>query len=234
MDKENIRYLISKGLTKLAIKELQAYRDELSDAIATDGQILAARFSRLQENYRRGLISMEEYDVAINRINDSILQITEIEQSVRLSKAQVMEEVEALGIVYSSLSGEENRAERLRSKNMLVKEIYKLIAELRELPAELFQSDYEGVMSALAYYVQMNPDVRYIKQLDLLAGRAESHFTKGIIVNALGAIVYSGQIRFGDDVAIGKLLSQLSRHADLPLTKNIERVETALQYLIGQ
>lgn len=61
-----------------------------------------------------------------------------------------------------------------------------------------------------------------------------SHFTKGVFTNALAELIYSGMLRIGDDVVIRKLLELMRQDADLPLSKNIERVLAALDYLTDQ
>jgi len=55
-----------------------------------------------------------------------------------------------------------------------------------------------------------------------------------MIVNALAELIYSGQLRFGDEEKIKSILTRIKTNGDLPLKKNIERVEVALDFLLGK
>jgi hypothetical protein len=77
------------------------------------------------------------------------------------------------------------------------------------------------------------PDVENLKLLKELTNRTTGNYAKGQITNALGELVYTGQLRIGDDRLIQEILEKLKNESDLPLSKNIERVETALSYFVG-
>ena len=90
------------------------------------------------------------------------------------------------------------------------------------------------INAAIADKIIKIPDIDDLELLSTIAKEQIDNFTKGNIVNALAEIIYSGQIRIGDDKIIFHLLSELKLNADLPLLKNIERVYYALLYFLGK
>ena len=144
-----------------------------------------------------------------------------------------MNQIQELAQDYLKSRKIQNNSARLREKNQIVRKICQLLIKNPELIEQLKISNNQGIISGIAYKVNVMPNVEDLKLLKELTFKTRSYYAKGHITNALGELVYSGQLRIGDDRLIEEILQDLKNESDLPLSKNIERVETALKYFVA-
>jgi len=233
MKPNEIIEIISSGNTKQALKELQKGREQLNFREKIELDTISARFNSLSQNIHNNLISFEEGQRESSRINAGLL--TFLNSKILQEDSTIddtLSQISKLGEDFNHLNQITNTASRLREKNQITRKICQYLIEEPHLQTQLLSTNNQGIISGLAFKIRTIPDVELLSILDKITSNAKSNFPKGNIVNAIAEIVYSGQMRMGDDVVITSILERLSIDADLPLKKNIERVEVALKYLI--
>ena len=201
---------------------------------------ISARYEALKRDEINGTISYEERSIEQNKISVNLLQLVElIEGWLDSGHRRNMNEETCEGKI-DKLAEEFNETKkvkltpsRLRAKNNLIKDISKLFIQKPQLIEQYIHSEEEGVIAGIAYKIQTVPQQNDLGVLEDIGGKTKKDFVKGVITNALAELVYSGLLGLGDDQRIFQLLEILKKEADVPLLKNIERVEVALTYLIG-
>lgn len=237
MDQNKIADLIREGRIDAALKLLEELRPQVDSAHKIEIDLITARFNTSQKDLMLNQISYEEGSRETARITHALLQLLNkiyTKQDEKLpTKESAKAIVEGLGAAFI-FANESNPALKLREKNEIVRLIYPFFIDYPGLVQELVDTDRQAIICAIAHKMKLAPNIEELKTLQRIAPNATSDFTKGHIVNALAEFVYSGQLRFGDDTIIFETLNLLKIEADIPLQKNIERVEIALQYFLGQ
>lgn len=237
MDQKNVEDLIRKGETKEALKLLEKLRPQVDSAYKVEIDLMTARFNTLQRDLMLNQISYEEGSRETARITNALLQLTDKifskEGLNTQSNDDVKKIIKALDACFYVIV-EESPSLRLREKNQIVNFIYSYFLDRPKLIHDFIDTDGQAIISAIALKFKIAPNIDDLKLLKQISKNASTNFTKGHIVNALAEFVYSGQLRFGDETIIFDTLNVLKPDADIPLLKNIERVEVALQYFLGQ
>lgn len=86
---KNLKNLLAEGKFKNVIQELRVFAENVSDDFENDVIHVSARFSRLEAENRRGLITRESYNIENNRINQTLLAIIDdvsIEKQLNASR----------------------------------------------------------------------------------------------------------------------------------------------------
>jgi len=225
--------IISSGNTGLALEEMRKSRAMLSFEEKIELDTVSARFNCLNKDIHKNLISFEDGQRELSRINHGLLTFLNSKiQQEDLSDNDTLSKILKLGEEFNDLKQITNTPSRLREKNQITRKICLYLIEDPQLEAQIIETNNQGILSGLAYKIRTIPDVENLSILNKIASNAKSNFAKGNIVNAIAEIVYSGQLRIGDNETINTILDKLSTEADLPLMKNIERVEIALKYLL--
>ena len=118
-------------------------------------------------------------------------------------------------------------------KNDIAKSISENIIQFPGVISGFLPTNSNGIICGLSKKIQAVPEFGDLDLLELLTGDIGSNFTKGCVTNAIAELVYSQKLQIGDDERIRKILNVLKQNSDVPLVKNIERVESALDYLIS-
>lgn len=238
MKYEKVTHLIKTGKTKQALKVFTLFNKELDPLTRIEIDSLMSRFSCLATYSRTNRISYEEENRELAKINYALLQIIEDQNSKEEEKNSDFEHdlkaIEKLAKEYIVSKKIKNNASRLREKSQIVRKIAQILMKKPILLDQLKNSNNQGIISGIVYKMKVAPNVEDLILLKVLSLKVFGNYSKGQITNTLGELVYSGQLRIGDDELILEILNHLKTGADLPLLKNIERVETALEYFIGK
>lgn len=230
---KDIISIISKGQTDKAISQLQKIRSSFSFGNKIEIDTISSRYNSLRRAQIGNLISFEEGERELAKINNSLLVILNSNlKEAETEEDDLFKKLESLGEKYIESKKIKNRPFRLREKNQITRKICQMLIEHPELMDKSKESKNQGILSGIAYKVRIVPDIEHLDLLESIAENSSSNFAKGNIVNALGELVYSGQLRLGDDYRILSLLGRMKENSDEPLVKNVERVESALGYLL--
>lgn len=236
MKYDQIKELVRKGETKEAILTFDEYKKNLDSLTNMELDSLMSRYNCLSTYLRTNQISHEEGSRELARINYAILQIVDDLENkgkgIEIPNKE-MNQIEELAREYIKSKQLKNNSSRLREKNQIVRKICQILIKNPELINQLKTSNNQGVISGIAYKIKVMPDVEDLKVLKEVVYRTTGNYAKGQITNALGELVYTGQLRIGDDRLIEEILEDLKNESDFALSKNIERVETALKYFKG-
>ena len=190
---------------------------------------------------RNGTISIQDHKIELNSITYGLLKLIESFNELNFdcikpiqSPELIKKEIEKLAFEFDTCHNIASNPSRLRMKNHLVQKISERLALIPNLIYSFQDSKNEGIISGISEKIKAYPDINDLDILEKIAHNATKNFTKGNIVNALAEIIYSGQLRLGDDSRIEYILTLLNNHPDIPLEKNIERARAALHFLIGK
>lgn len=235
--KQVIGELIAKGETQQALETLRDMRGRIEPSTMMELDLLSSRYFTLQSKVRTNTIKFEDGNQELARINSSILEILDGKVIDSTSYNQLSKKYEQLILEiaesYKSISKEAHTAVRIRKKYKIVKFIAEKLNEYSELIEKFKTTDDQAIIGGIAYKIKANPKVEDLSILKSISERCRSNYSKGQIINAVGEIVYTGELRFGDDIEIKEILVKLESENDIPLTKNIERVLSALDHLLA-
>ena len=231
---EKVKDLIAEGKTKKALDEFDSFISELDSLTRIEINSLKSRFNCMLSFQRTNRISFEEASREQSKIDHALLEIVEelqIRDNLKEAISNELTAVEKLSVEYIESKEIKNNSSRLREKNQIVRKITQILLRKPELINEVKESNNQGIISGIASKMRVVPNVEDLRLLKDISSRTSGNYSKGQITNTLAELVYSGQLRIGDDEHILNILNNLKANADLPLSKNIERVETALKYL---
>lgn len=234
MDTESIIYLISQGQIAKAISGLRKKRQSFSMTKKIEIDLISSRFKSLHEHRNRNLISYEEGERELGKITLSLLNLLNTEPKGNKTTTTILEEIEELKQEWNAAGNIKNNASRVREKNQVARKIMELLIQDPTNISDLLDTNNEGIISGIALKTKVVPDIEDIEILEQLSQKCIKNFSKGMIVNALAELIYSGQLRIGDEEKIENILTRIKTNCDLPLKKNIERVEVALDFLLGK
>jgi hypothetical protein len=241
MEIKQLKRLISEGEIDQVIKYLINFSENFYTELNKDIFHTSARYNYLLRDKINGVVSVQDYNLELNSITFGLIEIVTSINDLDPkyfkkvdSSNQIHEDIEKLSKEFDDCQNIKSTPTRLRMKNHLSRKISEKFIQIPALINEFKFSDKEGIICGISDKIKLVPDNDDLDVLEEIARRATKNFTKGKIVNAIAEILYSGQIRIGDDVRIDDLLDLLNNNADLPLEKNIERVRVALHYAIGK
>ena len=241
MEIKQLERLISEGHIDQAISYLLRFSENFHTELNKDILHTSARYNYLWRDKANGIVSVQDYKLELNSIISGLLEITasihEIDPKY-LKKAdslsRIREEIEKLAEEFEGCENIKSAPTRLRMKNHLSRKISEKLMQMPSLIDALKSSNKEGIICGISDKIKQVPDNDDLDILEEIAKRTTKAFTKGKIVNALAEILYSGQIRIGDDERMSELLDFLRNEANVPLEKNIERVRAALHFMMGK
>lgn len=232
MKTDDLRTLLVGGQTEKVLEGLLQQHRSLGTAGSVDIHLLAARYRAMKRDDLAGRLTTESKRVELVAIHESLLRlITQLEGGPTLEDNE-LNRIQSLGKKFLDSSDITSTTARLREKNQLIRDICMALIDAPQLADQLCIDSNEGILAGLAMKMRVVPDINDLSKLEKMTATAKKNFTKGVIANTLAQLVYSGQLRLGDDQIIRQLLSQLSQDADVPLAKNVERIEAALDYLV--
>lgn len=224
---------IRLGETDKALKESYKIRSSFHFKRKIEMDTIAARFNSLQRDIHGNLINREDGQIELTKINTSLLTLLNKELNGDLEEEDYLKIILELGEKYNESKTIKNNPSRVREKNHITRKICQLLIEHPALTDQIKDSENQGLIAGIAYKTGIIPNIEDLDLLALIAQNSSGNYSKGNIVNALGGLVYSGQLRLGDDQNIKTILNNMKTNADAPLSKNIERVEIALDFLLG-
>ncbi|MBL7774535.1 MAG: hypothetical protein JNK89_00945 [Saprospiraceae bacterium] len=245
MEANDLIQLIGKGEIKTVIDTLLQFLDSYYARFATDVLHISSRYNHITKERNAGILPPGDYNIELNSVSRSLIELVISIEGLNGSHYKTKKDVEAIREQVRELvcRYEECRKKaktiqtiptRLREKNEIGRKMGELFVSHPELIEAYRESGEEGVIVGLANRYRVVPDTDAIDIFESAVRNTTGNFSRGCIVNALAEIVYSGQIRIGDDARIFNLLSTLSQNADEPLLRNIQRVEADLNYLLGR
>lgn len=221
--------------------DLVDFIEGVDTKMTTEIYLTSARFRKLELEKIRGQVTVRDYQTEFNSITFSLLEIIETLSNLDLSfsggvpsRDDVKKEIEHLSWEFEKTNEMKSVLSELRMKIHIARKI----AEKLVLWPDMIQ-DYRGtsdpaLICAIGRKVKIIPDVEDLDILVSLIPHAKSNITKGFITNAIAELIYSGQLRLGDDITIREMLEELEKDGDAVLIENIERVEALLDFLSGK
>lgn len=245
MDTKSLLKLIGEGETKSAIDMLIGFIETYYARFATEVWLISSRYNQVMKEWIGGRLPLNDYQIELNSINKSILDIVNsVDDSdtgnfhVKKSIEEIQEAVLQLNERYENCRKKaktiQTTVTRLREKNEIGRKLGELFINYPDLVDIYAETDREGIIIGLAIKFKIVPDTKAIDIFEGVVDKMTGNFSRGCIVNALAEVVYSGQLRIGDDARIYAILDLLLTNADEPLEKNIIRVKTDLDYLLGR
>lgn len=238
MNKEELKNLVAKGKLEDAINLLVEISNQFLLYFNEDIILLSSRFNTIKSEKIKGIIRSEDYSIESNSITNSILKIISLIDELDISKIKkksdsiILKEIDELNSEFDETNKIQSATSRLRMKNSIAKSIGEKFVQYPEVFKKYLPTDSNGIICGLCMKIQSVPEFGDLDPLELVAKGVLSNFVKGCITNTVAELVYSQKLQIGDDERIKKILNNLKENADIPLAKNIDRVEAALNYLI--
>ena len=243
---DKIRTHIANAEVGEAIKCFIDFVNEHYTQFASEIYIQSARFHQIEKERRLGVLPVDDYNIEINSINNNLLQIINSIEDLpqeHFKKKKGKEEVSKL------LEDLENRfkqsrkkaktiqtnATRLREKNDIARELGEIFINHPELIEANRETDSEGIINGIANKFKRVPTLEGIDFFETILKNNNNlgNFTKCNIANALGEIIYSGQLRIGDDKRVEDILSKLYPNSFQTVRLSILKVNAELDYFLG-
>lgn len=242
---EELKNHISRGETEATIKLLLEFVNTYYTRFAPEVLMISSRYNQVTDERNRGVLPMDDFKIEMNSITYSLLQIidsieglTEENFKKKKSKLEILDQIKELELRFAKSRKKANAIKsnptRLREKNDVARELGEVFINHPELIPDYFNSDSEGIITGIANKYKRVPEMEAIDFFESVAKNIKGNFTKCCIVNALAEIIYTGQLRFGDDERIYTLLDILHPDSAETVEKNISRVNTELNYFLGK
>lgn len=240
MHLNDLRTLVQNNSLEEALELLLGYAREYRFPWSTEVRLMEARHTAVRLERIRNTISFSDAareEAALQRDLLDFLNLIEKWMRAQPEKAsddeQVAVEIVQLSEEFDTYTQIENIPSRLRLKNVAVQKISEKLMQNPELVNRFIQSGQAGIVAGIARKIQRAPGMNDLDILQQILLQPTGNFVRGNIVNALSEIIYSGQMRMGDDKIAFQLLDRMQESTDKPLQKNIERVRAALEYLLN-
>jgi len=231
-----VKNLIAKGKVPHALSILRSSRGIFDNTIIDKFHLLSERYFRLQSNFDLDKIKQDEKNVELNKISQAVINILNDEMfdepAYQQNENKYEQVILDLGENYKSISRTARNATRIRKKYEIVKFIAEKLIEYPALVSKFQDSKDQAVIGGIAYKIKVDPSVEDLEILKKISKNCESNYVRGQVVNAIGEIIYTAELRIGDDDEIKELLRTIKDEEDIPLTKNIEGVNAALDFLL--
>ena len=237
--------LLKKGIAQgdigNVLSELIKFTERTKIEFTTEIYHTSARYRRLEGEKVRGEITIQDYKREFNAITLSLLEIISSIDDLNPrfmkkadSKDELKAEIEALSEEFNRADEIRSTPSRLRTKIHLARKMAEKFGQRPELVWEFKGSSDPAIMCAIGRIVKIVPDIEALEVLESVVHNAQDNITKGFIVNALAELVYSGQLRIGDDERMYNMLEALGKEGNRVTLTNVERVKAALDYLTGR
>jgi hypothetical protein len=239
MKKEDLKTFLSQGKIEEAIALLLEISNKYLLSFNKEIILISSRYNALKADKLKGLISTKEYSLELNLITDNLLEIISLLDQLDSSKikeksnSELIEKIRELDKKFSECSAIKTTASRLRMKNDIAKSISENFIQHPEAIRAFLPTNSDGIICGWSKKIQSVPEFGDLDLLELSTGNVSSNFTKGCVTNAIAELIYAQKLQIGDDERIRIILNVLKQNSDVPLMKNIERVESALDYLIS-
>lgn len=223
---------------------LQALIDFIEGAdtkMTTEIYLASARFRKLELERRRGEIATKDYQTEFNSVTITLLEIIDSLKNLDVaffksmpSKVDTQEEIDRLCREFAETNSMKSVLSELRMKIHIARKIAEKLVLWPGLINKYMGTSDPAMICAISRKVKIVPDVRDLDILVSVIPHATSNITKGFITNAIAELIYSGQLRLGDDITIREMLDELGKEGDAVLIENVERVEALLDFLTGR
>ncbi|MEM7514740.1 MAG: hypothetical protein AAF388_27680, partial [Bacteroidota bacterium] len=240
LDSHSVKKLISYGDIHEAMENLIQFTETTTIDMATEIYHTSARYRRLESEKKKGEISSQDYKLEYNSITLSLLEIADSIAEIDprymaqvASKDELRSEIETLADAFHEADRIRSNASRLRTKIHLARKMAEKLAQRPILIKEFEHTKDQAIICAIGRKIKMVPDIEELDILETLTYNADNNVTKGFITNALAELIYSGQLRIGDDEIMRRILHELGKEGDKVLLTNVTRVEAALDFLTG-
>jgi hypothetical protein len=245
MEISRLKSLVRKGEVEDAINQLTEFVSEYHARFAKDVYLLSARFQLVKNERISGRMPIGDYQIEFNSITNSLWEIIKTLEDLDLDsykkkknqsdvEKEIMELAERYDHSRKKAKTIQTTPTRLREKNEICKKLVDIFINYPDLLSRFSNTENEGIIAGIANRFKIIPDTTGIDIFERVVNKISGNFPKVCIVNALAEIVYSGQIRFGDELRIYGILDLLSEGAVGPLDKNIQRVRSELDYFLGK
>lgn len=241
IDIKNLKKAISKGDLDEVLSALVNFTESTAIDVTTEIYLSSARYRQLENEKLRGEISNQDYKQEFNSITANILEILDSIDGIDekyfkqvSSKEQIMQEIEDLAKEFDRADIIKSIPSMIRMKIHIARKMAEKFIQRPELMKEYLDTKNQAIICAIGRKIKVVPDIEDLYILEFITPNAANSVTKGFITNALAELIYSGQLRLGDDERMRYLLEQLGKEGDLPLLTNVERVRVALDYLTGR
>ncbi|MBK6947457.1 MAG: hypothetical protein IPH16_04660 [Haliscomenobacter sp.] len=244
MTHQQLMTLISQGEIEKTISVLLDFVGSHYARFATDIYLISGRFNQVEKERRQNTIPSGDYRIEINSIQKSLMDIIVSmeglnEGSFKRKKndveilAQIKELENRFDLCRKKAKAIEKNPTRLREKNEISRELSQIFIDHPEMIQKFFGANSEGVISGIANRYKRLPELSGIDYFESISKIDLGNFTKCCIVNALAEILYSGQLRTGDDGRISKILDELFPNSYQTVRLSITRVSAELDYFSG-
>lgn len=236
-----LRRAVAEGNLGQALHALIDYVEGSETPATTEVYLASARFRKLELEKQRGEISVNDHKTEFSSITYSLLEI--IDQLSELdphyfsevpSMERIRAEIEELAQEFHQAMGIKSPLSRLRTQIHIARRMAEKMLLWPELLRSYQNTDDEALMCAIGRKVKIVADIEDLDVLEAIAPRAQSLVTKGFLTNALAELIYSGQLRIGDDVRVRYLCDVLGKDGDMVLLTNVDRVIAMVDFMTGK
>jgi len=241
LDYPKLKTLIAEGNLDKVLNKLLNFIEGVNTNVTKEVYLTSARYRTLELEKLRGAINPDDYTRECNSITLSLLEIID---SLSTSTPASLKEVpsqERIAAEIRELVKQFHEASTIRSLPSRLRTIIntaRLISEKLILWPELMKK-YRGtkelaIICGIGRKVKMISNIEDLDIVESVVPNATTSIAKGFLINALAELIYSGQLRIGDDWRVKDLLTQMKNDSDdkVVLT-NITFVETMLDVLAG-
>lgn len=241
---QELMTLIRQGEIKETIDKLIEFVDQHYTRITPDVYLISARFNQISKENNLGTLPRNDFNLELNSITNSLLEIIGSIEGLKnenFKKKKSKEEVLALITELETRFNNSRRKAktiqsnptRLREKNDIARELGEIFINHSDLIQSFYGTKSEGIIIGIANRYKRIPEVNGIDFMESVAGNDLGNFTKCCIVNALAEIIYTGQLRIGDDQRMANILDILFPNSFQTVKLSITRVSAELDYFIG-
>ncbi|MEM6723475.1 MAG: hypothetical protein AAF598_05515 [Bacteroidota bacterium] len=245
MNPEILKNMILNGETNSCLQELYTFVQRYYTRFASDVILISSRHKQVEAERNQGVLPGDDYRLEMNSINRSILQIidsieglTEANFKPKKSDSDVRLKIQELDERFEKsrkrAKAIQSNPSRLREKNDIARELGELFINHSELIGSFYGTTSEGIITGIANRYKRVPEIEGIDFFESVMNNVDGNFTKCCIVNALAEIIYTGQLRIGDDQRIYQMLDTLHPESTTTVEHNITRVNSELDYFLGK
>ncbi len=238
MEKQKLNTFIAQGKLEEAVSLLLEISNEYLLSFNKEILLLSSRYNALKSDRIKGIINTETYMIASNSITYGLIEIIALMDELDNSKMKkksdisILEQIEVQTAEFEEARKISVTTLRLRMKNDIAQSIGNRFIQFPDVMKQYIDTRSLGIICGLCIKIQGTPEYGDLDIIERIAKGISSNFTKGYITNALASLIHAQKLQLGDDNRIRKVLLELQENADIPLSKNIERVEADLNYLL--
>jgi len=242
IDFTEIKKKIAEGHIDQVIPALIEFIEGADSKLTTEVYLAAARFRKLEQEKRRGEIAPGDYKTEFSSVTLSLLEIINalsmLDQAFfkkQSSKEEIRAKIDQLSREFAETDNMKSVLSQLRMKIHIARKIAEKLVLWPAMIYEFKGTSDPAMICAIGRKVKIVPQVEDLDILVSVLPNAKSNITKGFITNAIAELIYSGQLRLGDDFTIRDMLTELGKEGgDAVLIENVERVEALLDFLTGK